>query len=78
MQDSSLTQECPNCDSNLERDFSRQWSSREPIKAWSHKTYGTDGGLVLEHVEKNPKRFRSEKELRAYAKKHNYSLGALL
>lgn len=49
---------------------------RLPARPW--KDPWPAEGLVLEHVEENPKRFMTRKDLQTYCKKNHIQSGALL
>lgn len=60
-------QTCLQCNSTLDREYGRLH-----IKSWPSE------GLTLTNVEKEPKTFRSEQELRRYCKDKKIESGALL
>lgn len=58
--------ECPHCGKK------RRVGINSVTDTWSR------GGITLEHVEENPKHFKTKQELRRYCKEKGLSSGALL
>lgn len=58
---------CPDCNSLMQRQISIPRRDSWP-----------EDGIVLEHVERDPKHFPTKQSLKEYCKQKGYSSGALL